>query len=263
MLRLGIVVLGLRVSLSAFVDIGFAGLAVVAATVTATFLGTRRLGRLLRVDADLVDLVAAGFAICGAAAVAAMAESTRPRDRSVAVAVALVTVFGSIAMLIVPWAAGALDLSARQSGIWAGASIHEIAQVVVAAAIIGPTALATATTVKLARVVLLAPVIALHATRVTTDTRNGLSSLRVPWFVAGFLLAALGRSTGLVPGLMVTLASTLATTLLAAGMFGLGLDLQGRDLRSLSPRVLLLGAGSTGIVILVPLVSLLVVSGGG
>jgi uncharacterized integral membrane protein (TIGR00698 family) len=244
LLRLGIVLLGLRLPAGDLVSTGPEGVVVVVVTVTATFGATTVFGRHLGIEPRLVTLIAAGFSICGAAAIAAVDDAVRPRQRDVALAVTLVTVYGSGMIVLLPWLADVLALSDHQAAVWAGASIHEVAQVVVTASLIGgSSALAVATVVKLGRVVMLAPVHVVAARRHAGATDRRLPP--VPWFVAGFVVAVAARSTGLLPDGTVSVADDLTTVLLAAGMFGLGLGVRARDVLPLPGRVVLLATAAT------------------
>lgn len=263
-LRAGIVLLGLRLAVGELLDVGWQGLVVVLATVGVTFVATTWFGARLGLDRAVTALVAAGFSICGAAAVATVAEQVRARQRDVALALALVTLYGTVMIAVVPWLAGPAGLDDHAAAVWAGASIHEVAQVVAAASLLGPGALAVATTVKLARVVLLAPVAALVGWEggspgpTTASPRRGPGRWRVPWFVTGFLVAILVRSTGLVPAAVLDVALDASTLLLAAGMFGLGLAIHVRELWPVPLRLLGLGGAATAVAAGVPLVLLLV-----
>jgi uncharacterized integral membrane protein (TIGR00698 family) len=247
LLRSGIVLLGLRLPLDRLADVGTGGLAVVVLTLSTTFAVTTVAGRALGVDRGLTALVATGFSICGAAAVAAVDDAVRARERDVALAVALVTVHGTALVLLVPWAAGALGLDDRQAAVWAGASIHEVGQVVAAAALLGPGALAMATAVKLVRVLLLAPVYAVVA-RGTARPGTGRGAPLVPWFVLGFVGAVVVRSIGVLPSGVLQVADGATTVLLAAAMFGLGLGLRVRDLLPVPGAVLALSGVATATV---------------
>ena len=158
-LRLGIILLGLQLMASQVAQVGFAGVGVIAATLVATFVFTKWLGRAMGVDAKLTELIAAGTSICGASAVIATNTVTNGRDEDVAYAVACVTVFGSLSMLLYPLLPGLLHLSPAAFGLWSGASIHEIAQVVAAAFQDGAHAGEVGTVAKLTRVMMLAPVV--------------------------------------------------------------------------------------------------------
>ncbi|WP_420113571.1 YeiH family protein [Pseudactinotalea sp.] len=252
MLRLGIVLLGLTLSLSDLAAIGWQGLLVVVATVGVTFVVTVRVGRRLGLDPGLATLIAAGFSICGAAAIAAVSQTVRAKPRDVGLAVSLVTIFGSAMIAVVPWLSHVIGLGEQDAATWAGASIHEVAQVVAAGSVLGGSALATATTVKLARVVMVAPVTAIVKRR-----HAGSGGAPVPWFVTGFLAAVVLRTLVDVPDPVLGVASVLSTLLLAAGMFGLGLAIRVRDLWPLPGRAFAAAGVATAAALTVPLVILL------
>ena len=248
LLRLGVVLLGLRLPLGDVAAIGAAGVLVVVATVVLTYAATRALGTRLGLDQRLVTLLAAGFSICGAAAIAALADAVGARQKDVAHSVALVTIYGTAMIVVVPWAAAGLGLSEEQGAIWAGASIHEVAQVVAAASIIGPGAVAVATTVKLGRVALLAPtyLVAVRGAGSGTGARSSAGRVPLlPWFLVGFVVMVALRSSGLLPGQLVAAADDVTTVLLAAGMFGLGLGLRLRELWPVPAGALVLATCST------------------
>ncbi|WP_221654898.1 YeiH family protein, partial [Actinotalea ferrariae] len=163
LLRVGVVLLGLQLSVPAVLGLGARGLVVILATVAVTFGATVLLGPVLAVPRRLTLLVATGFAICGAAAVAAMSAVVDPDgedEEDTATAVALVTLFGTAALVALPLLAGAFGLDDDAAGLWIGASVHEVAQVVAAGGAVSAAALAVATVTKLGRVVLLAPLVA-------------------------------------------------------------------------------------------------------
>lgn len=248
MLRWGIVLVGLRLPLGDLLDIGFAGLAVIVATVVTTFVVTCRVGDWLGLERGLVTLVATGFSICGAAAIAAVEGVVRRRDGDAALAVAMVTLFGTAMIVVLPVTAGVLGFSDQQLGVWAGASIHEVAQVVAAAAVAGPAAVAVATTVKLGRVVTLVGAYAAARARDkgadgSSDETTGVPG--IPWFVTGFLLAVVVRSLDVLPDSAYPVADDLTTVLLGAGMFGLGLGLRLAMLLPVPGRLLALCTVST------------------
>lgn len=228
LLRLGIVLIGLRLPLDDILGVGIAGFVIVTVTVLVTYAATTALGSRLELDPRLVTLLAAGFSICGAAAIAAIDDAVKAREKDVALAVAMVTLFGSAMIALVPWVSGLAGLSTEQAGVWAGASIHEVAQVVAAASIVGGGALALATTIKLGRVMLLAPVYSWTARGARRDDGARISPL--PWFVVAFMVAVGLRSTGILPEQVLTVTGHAATALLAAGMFGLGLGFRFKDL---------------------------------
>jgi len=245
LLRLGIVFLGLRLPLNEIGDIGWYGVLVVLATVAITYGATAALGSRLGLGRELVTLIAAGFSVCGAAAIAAVQDTVRAREREVALAVGLVTIFGGAMIGVLPWAVTWLGLSESQGAVWVGASVHEVAQVVAAGSMIGVGAVALATTVKLARVALLGPLYLVIA-RTSRNIGEGRQAVPVlPWFIVGFMVMIAIRSVGVLPSASLTAAHQLTMILLAGGMFGLGLGLRWRDLWPLPLRAVALATVST------------------
>jgi len=199
-------------------------------------------GRWLRLPRDLTLLVAAGSSICGASAIAGMNSVTRADKEHVAYAVATVTLFGTLAMLLVPVVGtDVLGLSAIQTGLWAGASIHEVGQVTAAGAAVSVTALKAATLIKLARVVLLGPTVAFVGALRPGRTPGTAPRIRVPGFVLAFLVLVAVRSVAPVPDQLVVAATALSTSLLAAGLAALGLQIHVGALRAAGWRPLAVG----------------------
>ncbi|WP_432457767.1 YeiH family protein [Cellulomonas iranensis] len=255
LLRVGVVLLGLRLALADVAALGAPLLAVVVVVVAGGVLGTLALGRALRVPAHLAVLVACGFSICGAAAVAAAAGVTDPDDEAeqdTVTAVALVVVFGTLMIGLVPLVAPLLGLRGARAGAWAGASVHEVAQVVAVGGALGGAALTAAVVVKLARVLLLAPVVAalaLHRRRAVRaadgPTTTGRRPPVVPLFVAGFLAMVVVRSTVPLPDGLLAAAGTAQTALLTAAMFALGCGVRFAALRAVGLRPVVLAVLST------------------
>ncbi|WP_298458849.1 YeiH family protein [uncultured Cellulomonas sp.] len=262
LLRTGVVLLGLQLAVADVLRLGLGELAVLLVTVAATFAVTVLVGRRMGVRRPVRLLVATGFAICGAAAVAAMAPVADADDEDVATAIALVTLYGSATIVLVPVLAGLLGLADRTAGLWAGLAVHEVAQVVAAAGAVSGVALAAAVVAKLARVVLLAPLVAGVSVAVRRGTAPVAGRRRpplLPLFVVGFLVAVAVRSTGLLPDRVLTHASVLTTVLLAAAMVGLGAQVDLRRLVRTGGRALGLGAVSTVTALAVSLGGLLLV----
>lgn len=264
MLRAGVVLLGLQLSVPAVLELGAGGLVVIVVTVAVTFAATLLIGRLLRVPRVMTLLVATGFAICGAAAVAAMSAVADPdgeHEDDTAAAIALVTLFGSLALVALPLLVPALGFGERAAGLWIGASVHEVAQVLAAGEAVSAVALTTATLTKLGRVVLLAPLVAgagvVLRARVpvagegpaVAGERPAVAGVQrpplLPLFVAGFLVAVLVRSSGLLPGGALDVAQVLTTALLTGAMFGLGTGVHLSALIRTGGRAAALGAAST------------------
>ncbi len=263
-LRIGVVLLGLQLSVPDVLALGWRGLTVVVVTLAATFFAAQGIGRRLGVSREASLLFGPGFAVCGSAAVSSrssVVERTRSgaaRDDAdarddVAAALALVTIFGTLAILVLPPAARWMGMTDAQAGLWIGACVQEVAQVVAAAGAVSAAALATGTVAKLARVVLLAPLVAVTGAVLTgrrpaadAAARDGAPATRrpapVPLFVAGFLVAVAVRSFRLLPVGVLDVAHQTTTVLFVAAMFALGLGVDVPRLLRTGRRTLLLGA---------------------
>lgn len=284
LLRAGIVFLGLQLVLGDIVALGAPMLAVIVCVVAGGLFGTVALGKLMKVPTQLTLLIACGFSICGAAAVAGAAGVTDPDDeheQATVTAVALVVIFGTIMIPLVPFLGPLIGLTSDQTGMWAGASIHEIAQVVAVGGILGGSALTLAVIVKLARVLLLAPIMAVLSVRIRraagaaaagsaaedkagdqpssqTGSQPKLPPI-VPPFIIGFLAMVLLRSFVPLPEGALVAGQLLQTVLLSAAMFGLGCGVKVKSLLKVGFRPFALAALATVLVATIAYVGVLLV----
>jgi len=247
LLRTAIVLLGLQLTIGQVLAIGGPGLGVVAGSLAATLLLTLWLGRLLKVSPELTALIAAGSSICGASAVIAVNSVTGAEDEDVAYAIACVTLFGTLCLFLYPLLPAVLPLSPTGYGVWIGSSVHEVAQVVAAGFQQGQAAGETATIAKLARVMLLAPVVLTlgwvtvrrRADESGTPRRTGFP---LPWFVVGFLaMIALNSVISLDEGVR-SLFSQATAFLLTVALAAMGLETSLRRMHGKGLRPLLLAA---------------------
>ena len=248
-LRFAIILLGLQLTAAELLEVGGIGFAVIAATLLATFIFTTWLGRAMGIDRRLVELIAAGTSICGASAVIATNTVTRAPDEDVAYAVACVTIFGSIAMFVYPLLGSVLQLDPHHFGLWAGASIHEIAQVVAATFQQSREAGEFGTVAKLARVMMLAPgviTLGLLATRRARamGAESGSAKVPMPWFAFGFVAMVILNSLVDVPHAAMSVIIPITTFLLTMALAAMGLETNIQKLRAKGLRPLLLGAAA-------------------
>lgn len=230
-LRLGIVLLGLKVSLLDIAGLGWLTVVLIIALVGFSFGATYLVCRAFRLPGAEPVLVAAGFSICGVSAVGAVAASRGIRSEQTAVPAAMVTLCGTLAIAVIPLLSAVLGLSPETFGFLAGASVHDVGQVVATAQTGGAAALAAAVVVKLVRVLMLAPVSALAGLQHRRQAgRGGTFPPLVPLFVAGFVAAVALRSTGLVPAAVLDAAALSQELLFAAALFGLGASVNLRSL---------------------------------
>lgn len=245
-LRFAIILLGLQLTAEQVVEVGAGGIAIIAATLVCTFFFTTWLGRMIGVDRKLSQLIAAGTSICGASAVIATNTVTDAHDEDVAYAVACVTVFGSIAMFVYPLLPGLLHLDAHAYGLWAGASIHEIAQVMAAAYQDGQQAGDAAAIAKLSRVAMLAPVVIVLGLLAARRTESGdrtrpAAKAPMPWFVFGFIGLVGVNSIITVPPDAKAAIILVTTFLMSMALAAMGLETDVAKLRAKGIRPLILG----------------------
>jgi uncharacterized integral membrane protein (TIGR00698 family) len=249
LLRIAIILLGLQLTIVQVIEVGGRGIGIIAATLVATFAFTVWMGRVLGVDRKLAQLIAAGTSICGASAVIATNTVTNAHDEDVAYAVACVTVFGSVAMFAYPLLPGLLRLDPHAFGLWSGASIHEIAQVVAASFQDGQKAGEFGTIAKLSRVMLLAPMVialGLMANRTARKTGSGAETTSarppMPWFVLGFVALVGVNSLVSIPTEAKLWIVAATTFLLSIALAAMGLETDIRKLAAKGFRPALLGA---------------------
>ena len=249
-LRFGIVLLGTQLALKQVVDLGDRELIVVVGVVALTFLGTLWLGPRLGVSKSLSLLIATGFSICGASAVAAMEGVVEADEEEVTYAIALVTLCGSLAIVLLPLLRNLIGLSDPQLfGSWVGASVHDVAQVIATSSTGGDSAVQAATVVKLSRVVLLAPLVACVSIWVRRSSSGLVAKAKkadktrvsvVPLFVIGFLVMIAVRTTGIIPENLLSKIKTIEQVCLASALVGLGSDVRIAKLIKVGGRPLLL-----------------------
>jgi len=245
LLRVGVVLLGLRLSVSDVASLGGTGLLGVIVVVLVTFCGAQLIARWLGLTPNLGLLLATGYAICGASAIAAINGVVEADEEETAYTIAMVTLCGSLSILLLPMANDLLQLNPVQFGNWVGGSVHDVGQVIATASSSGPDALAAATLVKLTRVVMLAPVVAAvslwrRKTAGVVGQRGNRPPL-IPLFVIGFLGAVLLRSSGILSGHLIAVGADLEKLTLTLALAGLGFGVRLRKLRVLGRKPLLLG----------------------
>ena len=260
-LRVGITLLGARLTLGQLLATGAGSIvAIVVVVSTALVLGAWLAGR-LRLVPPLSALVTVGMAICGNSAILALSPIIGAKHRDTAYAVSTITLFGLIGVLLLPVIGRLLVMPDQVFGTWAGLAVNDTAQVVATGYAFTPAAGDVATVVKLTRNLAILPVL-LGATWLVARSREpdddtaaapassrlALVSRAVPWFVIGFVIVAGLRSLGLLDarlpsgGTLADLCSLLASLLILVALAGVGLATDIRSLRAVGPRPFLLGA---------------------
>ena len=244
LLRWGVAGLGFRLSVGELLKIGGPALVVVTvSTLSALAFGwwvARRLG----VGEKLGLLLGVGGAICGASAVVAADSVVQGERKDSALALGVITLLGTLGIVLYPMLQRALDMREFVYGVWNGASLHEMAQVVAAGFGVSEEAARVATVVKLARITLLAPVI-LYLSWSLRHRRRETGQAKVavlPWFLVLFVFFTAVNSTGFLPGRATGAFRKADLWLLCIGMAGVGLQTGFHDLREAGARPILAGA---------------------
>ncbi len=186
LLQASVVGLGFGMNLHEVVRVGRSGFFYTAMSITGVMLVGLALGYLIHVSKKSSFLIAAGTAICGGSAIAAVGPIADANDEEMAVSLGAVFILNSIALFLFPAIGFALHMTQSQFGLWSALAIHDTSSVVGATAKYGAGALAVGTTVKLARALWIVPLSI--ATAVTLKSK---ARIQWPWFILFFCLAAL------------------------------------------------------------------------
>ncbi len=268
---IGIVLMGAKLDFHDIARTSTTALLISVVCVGVALVLTIGLCRRMGVSEKLGTLIGVGTAICGSSAIAVAAPVIEADDRDTAFAITTVTLFGMVAVFVLPLLGNALGLDETEFGVWAGTSVHAVPQVVAAGFAYGPTAGEVATIVKLARVLLLAPVVIglaiwygrkKRAQHVAHVTRIGSIGTLVPPFIVGFLVLALANTLHLLPDftlhlrdsflwdggdkkiVLAKLVTQISGFLLAISMAGVGLGVDVRGLARVGLGALYIGLAS-------------------
>src|SRR6266542_2964164 len=267
-LRLGIILLGARLSLVAVAAIGVEALGLVVACMVAVFAFVLLVGRLTSLPPRLVLLIGVGTAVCGNSAIIATAPVVKADEREVSFAVATITLFGTLALFFYPLLGGALHLGDSTFGIWSGVAINDTSQVVAASAAYSPVARDVATVVKLVRNTLMAPLILLialwwsrtAATAVAGEAAREGAFKAFPLFVLGFLAMALLRTAGVIDPSGARILDEAAKACILIALAGVGLSTRVGLLRAIGPAPFFLGLGAAALLAVLSLLAITTLS---
>lgn len=240
LLRAAIILYGLKLNMDTVFQDGLGLLARDMLVIIFAILVTIWLAKVLKADSTISLLLGVGTGICGAAAIAAIAPIIKSKDEDTAISVGIIALMGTVFAIGYTIIGPLLPISAIDYGIWTGSSIHEVAQVALAAAPAGDDALAIALLAKLGRVFLLIPVCFIFIyiiKRKNKSSEQPDAKIEFPWFLLGFIALSVlgsyvfGHSIPVSDGIM-NAAFTITNWLLTAAMVGLGLNVSLRDLRT-------------------------------
>ncbi len=250
-LRLAIILLGFKLSFLEVSKLGLKASVIIVLVSIITLFFTKYLGKTLGISRSLSLLIAAGTSICGASAIAAVSAITSSKkEEEIPFAVGVITIFGTIFMLLYPIFFKFFNLNALIYSLWAGSSIHEVAQVVAAGFAASDEAGISATVVKLTRVLLIIPVTIILGIRESKRSSDNprkfkLNTIVIPWFVLMFLGVVIINSTGIVPLHISNFLINVDNYLMIAAMAGLGLETNIVEIKKVGLKPIYLGAISS------------------
>ncbi len=252
LLRWGVAGLGFKLSIAKLYSIGGSALAIVAVSTVLSLIFGWWVAKRLGLPEKLGLLLGVGGSICGASAIVAADSVVQSEKAESAAALGVVTLLGTIGILLYPWLFHLLAMNELVYGVWTGSSLHETAQVVAAGLSVGEYANEVATVSKLARILLLAPIVFYLAAMfrrkhagIAGETKVPL----VPWFLVMFVVfAAFNSLVGMGSGAwqetaqrFIRLAVEATAWILAMGMAGVGLQAGFKDLRQAGLKPVLVG----------------------
>lgn len=257
-LRLGVALLGMRITLEQMAGLGWKAVALVVILVVVTISVSMVAAKAMGFQRLFGMLTGGATAICGASAALALAAalpSHPQKERATLFTVIGVSALSTLAMILYPMIANALGLSPQAAGVFLGATIHDVAQVVGAGYSMSTETGDTATVVKLMRVAMLVPVIVVAA---MIGRRQGIDSTGkrpplLPWFAVGFLILACVNSTGWVPLVVQSGINELSRWCLIVSIAALGMKTQLKELAAVGIKPILLMVGETVFLVLLVL----------
>jgi uncharacterized integral membrane protein (TIGR00698 family) len=252
-LQLAVVLLGFDMNAASVIRVGQQSILVISLTLSAAFLTAFIVGRLLQINKTLTTLIGVGTAICGGSAIAAASSAINAADEDISYSISTIFLFNVIAVFLFPFIGHLIHLSDTGFGMWAGTAINDTSSVVAAGFSFSNAAGNFATVVKLTRSLMIVPVtLALaYITARHNQGKQNFNFVRVfPWFVLGFLAAAVLNSTAWVP---IAITGSLAQTgkfLIIMAMAAIGLNTSIQGFIKAGPRALFLGAATWSAVML-------------
>ena len=242
-LDIAVALLGATLSLAALETLGAVAVLLIALMVLLALGGGLLCGRLLGLNRRLAMLIAAGNAICGNSAIAAVAPIIGADEEEIAAAISLTALLGVVTVLLLPVAVYGFGMALPRYALLSGLTVYAVPQVIAAAAPFGAATVTLATFVKLARVLMLGPLtllLSLLAPRFAepgTSVPQARARLFLPWFIIAFLVLAVCRWTGMIGDAVAHPLGVASNWLAVIAMAGLGFGVRLRSLRDVGPRV--------------------------
>lgn len=259
LLRAGIILMGLRINLAQIIEAGVSVILIDSFVVLFTITSILLLGRALGLEKRLTALLAVGTAICGAAAIVALAPIINAKKEQTVLSITCISVIGTLGTFTYVFLFPLIGDDAYWYGLLAGATLQELAHVLAAAVPGGTVSEEAALLVKLGRVALLLPVALLFGlfytkhTSATPKQNKRLRDLPIPWFLFGFLACSIFNTLGLLPSQVIQPLINLSVILLSMSMAGLGLTINLKEFKQAGIKPVLVGLlGFIALVLVAP-----------
>lgn len=245
LLQLGIILMGVRLNLNAIFTAGPQIILLDVSVIVLAIGIIYYLGRIYRVEKKLALLTAVGTGICGAAAIAAIAPTIKSDEDETVVSVATVAILGTFGSIIYILLQPYLGLSLKEYGIFAGATLHEVAHVVAASQPFGSAAADMAILTKLGRVAMIVPVTLVTSfwfnLRIKDKEKSGINEITIPWFIFGFIAMSCLNTVGIIDKKLVSLMLQASAIILTVAMAGMGLSVNLKMFRRMGQKAFLIG----------------------
>lgn len=256
-LKFAIVLLGASLSIGTIVTVGKLSLLVMCFTLLTCFGGGYLVGKTLKLNWKLSNLISAGTGICGGSAIAAIAPVISAEDKDVAYAMSATFLFDMGMILLFPLLGHWLGLSDMAYGLWAGTAVNDTSSVVAAGFAFSESAGDFATMVKLTRTLAIIPTVLTFSFvngRISQKEYSGkkakVSSL-FPWFIVGFVLLAIINSFGLIPAVISSNTKTWSKFLMVAALAAIGLNTSLKEMKKAGLAPMLHGFIISALVVIV------------
>lgn len=243
-LQAAIILLGFEMNLYNIFKVGSQSLVVMLFTLTAAFLTAWLVGRGLRLQGNTATLIGVGTAICGGSAIAATAPVIKADDKEIAYSISTIFLFNIAAVFLFPLLGHLLHMNDTGFGIWAGTAINDTSSVVAAGYSYSDAAGSLATIVKLTRTLMIIPitlVLGIITSRKTAQQSSFQLAKIFPWFVLGFLAAAILNTIGLLSAETAKQLAQLGKFFIVMAMTAIGLNTNIKQLIGNGIRPIILG----------------------
>lgn len=241
-LKFSIILLGASLSIGTILSVGRLSLTVMIFTLITCFGGGYFVGKWLRLDWKLSNMISAGTGICGGSAIAAMAPVIEAEDKDVAYAMSATFIFDMAMIVLFPIMGRMMELSDMAYGLWAGTAVNDTSSVVAAGYAFSEAAGDFATMVKLTRTLSIIPTVLIFSLinvhintkksdrNITSHDKVKITSL-FPWFILAFIAMAIVNSFGLIPTTVSDIMKTISKFLMVSSLAAIGMNTDFREMK--------------------------------